>query len=251
MRRVTFVTKELATMSTDNLMLLAKAAAESNNQQEAYNYYMKVLEVDPTNADAWFGKAAAAGWLSTLANIRLQEMLVTIQTAISFVPDEQKALANMKAADLINKVAVALFQLAKKHFLEYPSFEAWNAGYTQHCNQVLIALEAAYNYTPYDKQIMINIITVASDYAQGTEFYDRIDRNLRTVIYPTPEIETTLKDAITLYTEKIRVFDPAYIPPAICKPTPPKYLVSESGGCFNVFAVTVFILIYVIVSVLL
>lgn len=231
-------------MTTDNLMLLAKTAAESGNQQEAYSYYTKILEIDPSNADAWFGKAAAAGWLSTLANIRLQEMLVTLQTAISFTPDEQKALAQMKAADLINKVAVALFNLAKKHFQDYPSVEAWNSGYTQHCNQVLIALEAAYNYTPYDKQIMMNIIIIASDYAQGTEFYDRVDRNLRTVIYPTPEIEAGLKEAIELYTQKIRAVDADYMPPIIHKPTPPKYLTAESGGCWTMAVFLLIVLLW-------
>lgn len=237
-------------MTTDNMMLLARAAAESNNQQEAYTYYTKALESDPANVDAWFGKAAAAGWLSTLANIRLQEMTANLETGISFLPDDQKEEARRRASDLINSVSVALFQLAKKHISEYPSFEAWNTGYSQHLGQVLVALEAAHNYAPNDKQIMENIITIASDFAKGLEFYDKFDTNLRTVIHPSPEIESDLKSAINLYAGKIRNIDPAYMPPVIVKPTPPKYLVSESGGCFTLPMLITIGLICLLISLL-
>lgn len=234
-------------MTTENWMLLARTAAEANNQQEAYTYYTKVLETDPTNFDAWFGKASAAGWLSTLANLRLQEMLSILQMAISVAPEDKREDAKILAADLINRVSVAVFQLAKKHILEYPSLEAWNTGYSQHCGQVLVALEAAHNYAPNDKQIMENIVAIASDFAQGLEWYDKFDTNLRTVILVTPEIEETLKSSIEIYTAKIRNIDPAYQPPVIIKPTPPKYQIG-SGGCSTMVISSVVILIIMLIG---
>jgi hypothetical protein len=63
-------------------VMLAAAAADANNHQEAYDYYTRVLEVDPMVSQAWVGKAAAAGWMSTLASFRLPEMLSGFHKAV-------------------------------------------------------------------------------------------------------------------------------------------------------------------------
>jgi hypothetical protein len=219
-------------MTTENWMLLARAAAEANNQQEVYTYYTKVLESDPANLEAWFGKAASAGWLSTLANPRLQEMVSIFQTAISVAPKDKCDDLKPLAADLINQVSMAVFQLAKNHIHEYPSLEGWNTVYSPLCGQVLVALEAAHNYAPTNRRIMENIVDIASEFAQGLEWYDKYDTKLRSVILVTPEIEETLKSSIEGYAAKIRNLNPEYQPPEIRKPTPPKYQIG-SGGCLT------------------
>jgi hypothetical protein len=174
-------------------------------------------------------------------------MLSILQMAISVAPEDKREEAKALAADLINRVSVAVFQLAKKHILEYPSLEAWNTGYSQHCGQVLVALEAAHNYAPTDRQIMENIVVIASEFAQGLEFYDKFDTNLRTVILVTPEIEEVLRSSIEIYTAKIRSIDPAYQPPVIRKPTPPKYQVG-SGGCLTIIISSIVILIPLLIG---
>ncbi len=45
----------------NNFMSLAKASLEGGSYKEAIDYYNKVLEVDSSNADAWYGKAQSAG----------------------------------------------------------------------------------------------------------------------------------------------------------------------------------------------
>src|SRR4051812_1733986 len=49
-----------------NLMELAQAAVASANFKEAFDYYTKILESDPSNVTAWAGKGESAGWMSTL-----------------------------------------------------------------------------------------------------------------------------------------------------------------------------------------
>ncbi len=71
-----------------NYLALARTASISRNYEEACGYYNKVLEVDPTNAIAWFGKGEAVGWLSTVQALRLEESLVCFQNSIRFAQDD-------------------------------------------------------------------------------------------------------------------------------------------------------------------
>ena len=82
--------------SLENWLKLADAA-ESSNPEEAYGYYTKVLEVDPENWKAWYGKAKAAGSktreignISSLANPRINEVVNEIRKAIEFCPENEK-----------------------------------------------------------------------------------------------------------------------------------------------------------------
>ncbi|MCI0448441.1 MAG: hypothetical protein L0Y79_01495, partial [Chlorobi bacterium] len=80
-----------------NLMKLANAALASGNNKEAYDYYTKVLETDSNNSDAWFGKASAAGWMSTLANDRIPEMITCLGHAIECESQENKEKRELEA----------------------------------------------------------------------------------------------------------------------------------------------------------
>src|ERR1035441_7605331 len=59
--------------NVQNWMKLAMAAADAGNYEETLANANKVLEVDPSNHDAWFFKAIGSGWLSNLVNCRLEE----------------------------------------------------------------------------------------------------------------------------------------------------------------------------------
>jgi Flp pilus assembly protein TadD len=65
--------------SPGNLLVLAEAAMEAGNYEEAFGYYSRALEADPTNARAWIGKGIAAGGCSTLARPRVDEMVSLVR----------------------------------------------------------------------------------------------------------------------------------------------------------------------------
>ena len=73
-----------------NWLELAYHAKAAGNHAEATNYFTKVLEVDPRHAAAWLGKGIAAGWQSTLADLRLGEMCSAITKAIELATDNAK-----------------------------------------------------------------------------------------------------------------------------------------------------------------
>jgi len=51
------------TINLNNIFELAQAAEHAANYEESYGYYTKILEVNPKDFRAWYGKAIAAGWL--------------------------------------------------------------------------------------------------------------------------------------------------------------------------------------------
>lgn len=99
----------------DTWMKLAQSASEAGNQKEAYEYYAKVVEVEPTNWKAIFGKGKAAAWQSTLANSRTSELYYAVKMAIEIIEN-----SNMPAEDIVNaknEFAVAIYSV-NNAFLE-------------------------------------------------------------------------------------------------------------------------------------
>ena len=99
-------------------IMLAAAAADANNHQEAYDYYTRVLEIDPTISQAWAGKASAAGWMSTLASFRLPEMLSGFQKAIECAAPELQTDVKHTAALQIHQIIDAYYRIARQHLNE-------------------------------------------------------------------------------------------------------------------------------------
>ena len=73
---------------TTTYMSIAENAYTSNNLAETEAYCNKIIEIDPSNADAWLLKGKAAGWQSSLANSRMDEAIVCFKKAISFSSEE-------------------------------------------------------------------------------------------------------------------------------------------------------------------
>ena len=53
---------------------MAENAINSRNYAEAYQYYTKIVEEQPNNWKAIWGKGKSAAWQSTLANTRSAEL---------------------------------------------------------------------------------------------------------------------------------------------------------------------------------
>ena len=85
------------------------SAAQAGNQKEAYEYFSKVVEVDPENWRAIYEKGKAGAWQSTLANLRTSEIYQGILMALEII-----GRSDLSEEDLIsikNEFAVALFSI--------------------------------------------------------------------------------------------------------------------------------------------
>lgn len=103
----------------DNLLGMGRAAELAGNNEEAIQYYNRVLEADSKIQEAWLGKGRAAGWLSTLQNIRINETLVAFQHAIGCAGDTNASAVATRAVSGLTTIAVTLFGMAKRHRQEF------------------------------------------------------------------------------------------------------------------------------------
>lgn len=96
-------------------MKMAQSASEAGNQKEAYEYYAKVLEVEPSNWRALFGKGKAAAWQSTLGNSRTSELYQAVKMAIEIINNSEMSPEDVASAK--NEFAVAIYNV-NNAFLE-------------------------------------------------------------------------------------------------------------------------------------
>lgn len=91
----------------DNWMKLGTAAASAGNHKEAYDYFTKVIEIDPDNWRAIFEKGKAGAWQSTLGNLRTAELYQGITASLEIINR-----SDIPAEDMVqikNEFAVALY----------------------------------------------------------------------------------------------------------------------------------------------
>ena len=109
---------------TANLISLADSALEGGNPEEAYSYANRALEIDVNNWQAWAYKAKAAGWSSTLRNLRVAEMLTSFSTALEKAPErERKELKIEWSGDML-RISVAVHKMSWKYVNKFPGWKA-------------------------------------------------------------------------------------------------------------------------------
>ncbi len=107
--------------SIENYYKMAESAYESSNQKEAESYCNKIIEIDPNNYKAWFLKGKAAGWQSTLGNIRIEESVNCFTKAVDNAPDEEKDEIKKGASQEIENLSSALMSLCCNNFAKFAS----------------------------------------------------------------------------------------------------------------------------------
>lgn len=109
-------------------MKMAESAADAGNNKEAYEYYTKVLEVEPSNWRAIFGKGKAAAWQSTLGNSRTSELYQAVNTAINII--DNLGMKKEEVAEIKNEFAIAIYNVNNAFLdLKTQNFEKYDDKY--------------------------------------------------------------------------------------------------------------------------
>lgn len=210
-----------------NFLELARTASAAGNYVEAYDYFTRTLENEPGNADAWFGKGTAAGWLSTLNEFRFREMLVAYGNAIEFSKPEFADEMTATCAITLSEVATACYSISRKHLLEFIAVPNSWIDYLTHCEQIISLYEVAHSYSPSNPTIIENLIHLCKDNIEGVKYNDPYNNNISKSVCLSDEYEKEIRRLLTTYAEKLQILDPNYVPP-----NPQR----QSTGCFVVTA---------------
>lgn len=233
-------------INIENYFELALNAFKSGNNQEAYKYYSKILEVDLKNAKAWFGKGRSAGWLSTLADFRFSEMISCFENGYNYLSENQKQGYNQSVADEIVKIGEACYRLAKEHLDKFRNNDDVWTDYINQSDKIMRLFEYAEKLTPNNPRIMENIISICKDNLEGVtyEYWSDFSKsNSIGVRSVSIEYRKTLTEKMNDYTEKLKQLNPNYEQPKIKK----KYSTNQQMAicCVIIFVI---IVIFVIVT---
>jgi tetratricopeptide (TPR) repeat protein len=221
-----------ATIST--LLGLAHTALAASNAKEASEYFNRVLEADPTNSEAWLGKGKAAGWQSTLSNIRLPEMLIAFHHAIANTPDESKNATANEVSEEVNRLVVTLYGIGRKHMLEYVSLPNIWPEYVQQVAQMLDGLSTVNGWVPDNKATLTILIQLCKDSIEGVSFRDKFHNNAAKAWNLTPDYEASLRDLLKSTLKNLKNLDPSYEAPVIQKKTADAcFVVTATMGDFD------------------
>lgn len=105
----------------DNYLLMAKNALDAGNKSEAENYCNKIIEINPTHSKAWLFKGNAAGWQSSLANLRYEESIKCFNNALD--NDDSEEMKKDVQAE-IESLSRAVATMASNHFAEFPGSDS-------------------------------------------------------------------------------------------------------------------------------
>jgi uncharacterized protein (DUF1501 family) len=182
------------------------ATAEfARNHAEALSYYNRVLEADPTVSAAWAGRGRAAGWLSTLADLRIVDALVAFGHAIATADDAAKArVAEQAVADLTTLVE-ALYALARRHFETHGDPDGARLIYVSTATRLSDALAEVAGWAPgyrpaLDATVMIarDVLDAGVDAALAATLRERMERAAAAIRARDPDYRAPALAARTL-----------------------------------------------------
>lgn len=206
----------------ENFLELARQAEIASNSEEAYKYFTKVLELQPTNTEAWLGKGTAAGWQSTLRSLRLNEMVVAFNNSLKFTPEEHTDVARRLCALKACLIANACYKLSCDHMTEFASVDSTWPEHLDRCGQLIETFEYCISLQPQDVQFMKSVIEVCKNNIEGYTYTTGQSAGRRKV---TETYEQELRSKIAKHSQEIQKLEPGYEPPNPQKP-----------GCFVITA---------------
>lgn len=220
------VAAPLATLST--LLGLARTALAAQNLEEALVYFNRVLESDPNNSEAWMGKGKASGWQSSLANMRVPEMLVAFNHSIANAPEAEKLGIIQEAVTEVNRLIATLYGIARNHMQEYVSLNTSWPQYLVQISSLLSYLDEVSIWMPNDRVTLENIVELCKSCIEGVSYRDQFDQNLPKAWTITPEYEALMRSRLQQASSRLQKIDPNYVQPAIEK--------KQAENCFVVTA---------------
>ena len=120
---VTGTVKVDNTDQIESYLKMARSSIASCNNEEAEQYSNKIIEIDNNHYEAWLIKGQAAGWQSTLANIRLSEAVSCFAKAINNSPEDEKENVIAKVKEQIINISKAIMSLMNERFTKWPDEE--------------------------------------------------------------------------------------------------------------------------------
>lgn len=218
----------------DNYKKLAERSFKDKLYREAYEYYDKMLELNPDDWKAVYKKGVCAAWQSTLGNFRIDETVKASKNAFNLIrvleiKDIDINQIKIDMARDINGVTVAFGNTAIKHYQRFwepnnAASEYWEriqrcinvdeyAIGLLHKNLVDTSKDARSIYIAILKNLVIYYCEICAvrKYKSGYNQYGAVYSN----IWYRNDLRPPLIEKYNQHVQEIQRYDSSYIPPQI------------------------------------
>ena len=134
-----------------NFLQMADSALEGEEDEEALNYYNKVLEEDTSYSAAWFGKGSALINTSKIGDIKMSGTIASFKNAVKYSKnkdDMKKAVANRLA-----ELCPGFFNSIANHYMEFEETDNATADFVTRYIQIESGLAYALECDPESEKI--------------------------------------------------------------------------------------------------
>ena len=152
-----------------NFIQLANDALDSINGEEAYSYANRVLESDPSNAEAWFIKMKAVGLLSTLGDLKVIDVINAGKKAIELSNKKmEKEVYTFFLSKCLNDLQFCMTQLQDTDAIS----EVYNANcqlYPFNASEKTVQLDSILNLVLCQIDMIVSLRTEVPDKFVGND----------------------------------------------------------------------------------
>lgn len=160
-----------AASNVGNWLKLADTAVASGNFQEAFDYYTRVLEVDAGHSESWYGKARAAGSLSSPQQFRITEMMACFRAALENAPEgERREGMRKKTATAASGLADRAYRASYQQVCAHAAYDAAWAAHLEQSRGVIGALEFAHGLDVEARSPVEMIVRISKHLREGVTF---------------------------------------------------------------------------------
>ena len=102
-------------------LMIAETAQEGGSYAEAINYFNKVIEQEPTFADAWLNKGICLVRTSKIGDLKIPEAISSWKAAIKFAknPDAMKKRVATEITDAVS----GFYPVLEQHYLQFHNLD--------------------------------------------------------------------------------------------------------------------------------
>ena len=98
-------------------LMIAETAQEGGSYAEAINYFNKVIEQEPSFADAWLNKGICLVRTSKIGDLKIPEAISSWKAAIKFAKNPEAM--KKRVATEINNVVSDFYPVLEQHYLQF------------------------------------------------------------------------------------------------------------------------------------
>jgi DNA-directed RNA polymerase subunit RPC12/RpoP len=218
------------TPSVENWLKLADNSLKSGNSKESYEYYNRVLEVDSNNVAAWLGKGKSAGWLSTLGNPRIVEMLNCFSKALEYSANNQQVEIKKEIVSALGDILAAFYKLATDSFIEYKQLDNTWGEFVAYSRTALLGVDYALDLDPQNAIVSVVGAHAATNLINGVEYRDHSN------VFHSKNLPEQEKQQLSIkrqkYVDILKALDPTLEVPAL-KKKPDCFIATATMGDYD------------------